>query len=395
MCLKEMSILEQKQQIIIEWLSGQYSAIQLGIRHGVSTPTIYNYIHRYEINGFDGLLNKSRRPKNSPNSTNPKLIAKIIELKKIPYYSNWGGKKLIIKLRDFFPIEEIPSRTTLQRILKRLGLVKKQRRKKRPENTYPKFESTTFNEIWNVDFKGEFPLGNKRKCYALTITDNEGRFIIEVKGLHSIRGSYVKPVFIRIFKQFGLPKKIHTDNGIPFACINSLGRFTKLAVWFMELGIQPVFSDPGHPEQNPRHERMHKDLKDQTTRPPGFNMQAQQRKFNKFKEIYNHERPHESLDMKTPAEVYKKSSIEYPLRILPFQYPAHFIQRRVCMNGQVRIGKANWLPFSTAFNDKILGFEEIGNKIYKVFFRQFFIAYADINSLKVYDIMTYKNELKL
>ena len=208
---------------------------------------------------------------------------------------------MAVLLEDKFPRENIPSISTISLILKRNELVVKRKRHKRIEPQKPIFDPLRPNEVWSADFKGKFRLGNKIYCYPLTIADSYSRYVFAAKGLLSANTKNSKAVFIDIFKRYGLPEQIHTDNGAPFAHINSLGRLSKLSVWFMELGIKPVFSDPAHPEQNGRHERMHRELKGEATRPPGLNLQAQQRKLNAFLKEYNEIRPHEALCMKPPT----------------------------------------------------------------------------------------------
>lgn len=213
--------------------------------------------------------------------------------------------------------------------------------------------------------------------------------------MYSPNAANTKPVFIDVFRKYGLPEQIHTDNGAPFAHINSLGRLSKLSVWFMELGVQPVFSDPAHPEQNGSHERMHRELKGEATRPPGYSLQAQQRKLNAFVKEYNELRPHDSLGMKTPAAAHTLSTRPYPEKIIEWNYPKNFHVRYVSRNGAVRIGTNNCLFITTALAGKEIAFEEIGNRIYRIYFREFFLGYSDMKDLKVYDIMTYRNELKV
>jgi len=238
-------------------------------------------------------------------------------------------------------------------------------------------------------------LGDRQYCYPLTIADSASRYVFAAKGMYSAKRENTKPVFIDVFRKYGLPEQIHTDNGAPFAHINSLGRLSKLSVWFMELGIQPVFSDPAHPEQNGRHERMHRELKGEATRPPGYSLQAQQRKLNAFVKEYNELRPHDALGMKTPEAVHTVSERKYPEKIEEWIYSKDFQVRYVSRNGAVRIGVKNWLFITTALTGKEIAFEELGNRIYRIFFRGFFLGYSDMKGLKVYDIMTYRNELNV
>ncbi len=384
--------MDQKQEFILLWKSGKYSVTDLSSIFEISRTTAYKYINRFSEFGKPGLFEKTRKPHSSPNKTPEYIETKVIELRG---KHSWGPKKLRVLLEREFPGVKLPTESTIGAILKRNGLVKKRRQRHKTEPRNPIFDPKECNEVWSADFKGHFRMGNSKYCYPLTIADSFSRHVFSAKGMVSPNTKNTRAEFIRVFRRYGLPKQIHTDNGQPFAHIRSLGRLSKLAVWFMELGIQPVYSDPASPQQNGRHERMHKDLKAEATRPPGKNLQAQQTKLNKFVKIYNEIRPHESLDMRTPEAVHVKSNVEYPENIEPWIYVKEFLVRRVTNNGAIRIGKANWLFITSALAGKELGFKELGNRIFEIYFRHFFLGYADMKDLKVYDIMTYKDELEL
>lgn len=392
MCWEERTVMEQKEEFILLWKSGKYTVTNLCKIFNIARPTAYKYINRFSEFGYPGLLEKSRRPKNMPTKTPIYIEEKIIELKE---KHGWGAKKLRVLLEGEFPGVKLPKESTIGLILKRNGLTKNRRLRCKTEARFPIFDPKECNEVWSADFKGKFRLGNGQYCYPLTVADSYGRYILTAKAMLNGTTKNCKTEFKRVFRKYGLPKQIHTDNGQPFAHIRSLGRLSKLSVWFMELGIEPIFSDPGKPTQNGRHERMHKDLKGEATRPPGKNLQAQQTKLNKFVKKYNELRPHEALEMRTPAVVYKKSEIKYPEKVEDFNYPKEYVVRRVTLNGAVRIGRSNWLFLTSALATKYVGFKEIGNRIYEVYFREFFLGYADMKELKMYDIMKYKDELKL
>lgn len=390
---KETSVMEQKEEFILYWKSGSYSITELSEIFEISRPTSYKYIERYEKYGLPGLLEMSRRPRNIPTKTQPRIEKEILKLRE--KHPRWGAPKLLVLLEDKFPNENLPKVSTVNLILKRNGLIKERRKRKKVEPVHPIFDPLKPNEVWSSDFKGKFRMGNKIYCYPLTVADSYSRYVFTAKGMHSGTMKNCKPVYIDIFRNYGLPEQMHTDNGAPFAHINSLGRLSKLSVWFMELGIKPVFSDPASPQQNGRHERMHRELKGEATRPPGYSLQAQQRKLNAFVKEYNEIRPHEALEMKTPQSVHLKSERKYPEKVEKWIYPKEVQKRYVSKNGAIRIGKNNWLFITTALAGKEVGLEDLGNKIYRLYFREFFLGYVDISGLRVYDIMTYKNELKV
>ena len=365
----------------------------LAERFGISRPTAYKYIKRYEDSGMAGLLELSRRPHNTPNKTPPDIEEQILYLRN--KHPRWGAEKLLVLLEDRCPNRELPQVSTINNILKRNGLVAKRKKRIRVEPIYPIFDPTEPNQIWSADFKGKFRMGNKVYVNPLTIADSYSRYVFITQGLQYATFTNTKRVFRTVFREYGLPEQIHTDNGTPFGSIRSLGRLSKLSIWFMELGILPVFSDPGHPEQNGRHERMHRELKAEATRPPGKTLQLQQRKFNSFVKEYNQIRPHAALGMLTPASVHKYSKNQFPEKIPEWIYPKEMKTRYVTTTGGIRVGKKGMLYLSTPLGGKIVGLEEIGNNIFRVYFRQFFLGYADFKDLKMYDIMNYNDELKL
>ena len=390
---KETTKMEEKQEFILHWKSGKYNISHLAEMFGISRPTAYKYIEKYQQYGEVGLLDDSRGPRFPHNKTPDHLEKKLIAMKK--KYPRWGTKKLIELVADDYPDDPYLKLSTANLILKRNGLVKPRKRRFKVEPKYPIFDPSEPNLVWSADFKGQFKLGNKKYCYPLTIADSYSRYIFSAKGMYNANSANSKTEFRRIFRIYGLPKQIHTDNGQPFASFKALGRISKLSAWFMELGIQPVFSDPGKPPQNGRHERMHQDLKAAVTNPASCSLQPQQRRLNAYIKEYNEIRPHEALDMKTPSAVHVYSEKEFPEKIEDWYYPSSYKIRRVTNNGAVRIGRTNWLFISTAFSGKEIGFEDISNRVYRMYFRQFFLGYVDMKELKKYDIMTYQNELKL
>ncbi len=222
------------------------------------------------------------------------------------------------------------------------------------------------NDCWSADFKGQFRTGDGVYCYPLTVTDNYSRYLLECQALKGTLLEPSKVVFTKLFKEYGLPRRIRTDNGVPFAS-HTLGRLSKLSAWWVRLGVMPEFIEPGKPQQNGKHERMHRTLKDETTKPPGANSRAQQRKFNTFRHEYNEERPHEALDMKTPAQLYQPSPRPMPDKLAPLDYPDRFEVRYVSANGGIRWHK-QWVNVTTAIIGEYVGLEEIDDGLWDVYF---------------------------
>ncbi len=388
---KESSVMDQKEEFILLWKSRKYTVTALSEMFEISRPTAYKFIHRYELLGLSGLHELPRVPHRVHNKTSERIEREILKLRK--RHPRWGAPKLEVLLEDKFPDMKLPGTSTISAILKRNGMVQERRRRHRTEPCYPIFDPLAANEVWSADFKGKFRMGNRIYCYPLTIADSYSRYVFTAKGMHAPNAKNAKAVFIDVFRNYGLPEQIHTDNGAPFAHVRSLGRLSKLGAWFMELGIKPVYSDPAHPEQNGRHERMHRELKAEATKPPGYSLQPQQRKLNTFVKEYNELRPHEALDMRTPSAVHQKSSREYPEKIISWEYPNDYKVKYITRNGAIRVDINTWLFVSTALAGKHVGLEELGNGIYRMYYHEFLLGYVDMKEMKIHDSMVYTHEV--
>ena len=378
------SIREEKFFFINEFRSGLWTMKSLCQEFGISRTLGYKYLHRFEKAGFEALRELSRVPHSSPNKTPTDIEQAIVELRK--KHLRFGAEKLLTVLCQRYPEKPWPSLSTTNLILKRNGLVKPKRRLRKIFPVSPVFNPQAPNEIWSADFKGKFRLGNGSYVYPLTIADSYSRYLFIAKTLFHPSFEASQTVFIKVFKDFGLPRQIHTDNGSPFAGSTSLARLSSLAVWFLELGIEPVYSDPGHPEQNGRHERMHRELKAEVARPPASSLIWQQRKLNAFVREYNTLRPHKALDNKTPSSVHVKSSRLFPRKLLPWDYPKEFLVRRVFQNGAIRWGSDSWVMVATPLIGKDIGLEELDHGIWRVHFRHKLLGYLDENTLRIQDV---------
>ncbi len=377
---KMTTTMEQKIEFICEWRTGKYSITELCRNFNISRTTAYKLINRFENEGFEGLKVRSRAPSKHPNITDEKVVSAILKLKE--KYKRWGAKKIRILLLNDFESELIPSVTTVHNILKKNGMVCPQKRLRRVKPIYPIFDPKHPNEVWSADYKGKFRMGNKIYCHPLTIADSNSRFLFTAKGHYKEEFKSAKSEFTRVFRKYGIPKQIHTDNGTPFGSVRAIQRFTRLSYWFIDLGITPVFSDPAHPEQNGRHERMHRDLKAACAKPSAYNMIAQQRKLNQFVREYNNIRPHEALDMKTPASVHDFATKPFPENITKFEYNTDLKILKVTKNGAIRWDSYYWVYVSAALQGKFVGIKEHGNGIWKVFYRNVFLGFFDQRNLR-------------
>jgi putative transposase len=357
--------MDQKTQFIADFLRKTLSITELCELYGVSRKTGYKWIERYLTSGPSGLEDRSRKPCSSPHQTPQHVIDAFIELR--CRHPSWGAKKLLSILQKRHPSWALPGRSTVCDILRRHGLVPKKRHQR--HIGHPGKPTTLIaapNEVWSADFKGQFTTGDGLYGYPLTVADGYSRFLLSCQALSSTRVAEAKPAFTRLFKEFGLPKRIRTDNGVPFAT-NTLGRLSQLSAWWVRLGILPEFIEPGKPQQNGRHERMHRTLKAETTRPPARTRRAQQHRFDRFRQEFNLERPHEALDMQTPASRYEPSPRQMPHKLPPLEYPDRFEVRYVSANGGIRWNR-QWVNVSITCAGEYIGLEEIDDGVWNVYF---------------------------
>lgn len=329
---KETSAMDQRVQLIADWLSGDYRKSELSRMYGISRPTADKWIQRYDEQGPPGLEELGRAPHRHPNQTAEELRALIVETKL--QRQKWGPKKVLDWLRDKRPELKWPADSTGGEILKRAGLVQARRRRRRVAPYSAPFGACGApNQSWSADFKGDFLLGNGRRCYPLTISDNYSRYLLLCRALGRPRYEEVQPWFEWVFRESGLPDVIRTDNGAPFASL-ALGGLSQLSKWWIKLGIKPERIQPGKPGQNGRHERMHKTLKEGVA--PQSDLRAQQRQYDPFQEEYNWERSHESLGRKTPGSVYRTSPRSYPTKLPELEYESGVTVRRVRRRGAIK-----------------------------------------------------------
>lgn len=304
---------------------------------GVSRPSGYKWLRRYDEGGVAALVNRNRAPKSSPQATPEAVIKRVVEARE--KHPDWGPKKLRAYLGALDKETPWPAASTMGDLLAQRGFVepRTQRRKAPAFSTTPLSHADRPNALWSGDFKGQFRLGCGEYCYPLTATDNFSRKLFACQGLTGTEGPAAIPVFDRVFREEGLPEAIRTDNGPPFAT-TSLGGLSELSVWWLKLGIRHERITPGHPEQNGRHERMHLTLKRATARPAGFDPTEQQERFDRFRREFNEERPHEALDMKTPSSIHTRSERSYDGHTPEPEYPNDDVVLRVRSTGQLQFG---------------------------------------------------------
>lgn len=332
---KETCAMDQRMQFIADWLSEEYSKPDLCAAYGISRPTADKWIQRYAEQGPRGLEARSRAPHAHPNAIGEAVRALIIACKL--RHQSWGPKKVMDALRREHAEGLWPADSTAGEILKRAGLVRPRGRRRRVVAPYsaPFHACRGPNQSWSADFKGDFRVGNGRRCYPLTISDNFSRYLLQCRGLPQPSYAAVRPWFEWVFREYGLPEAIRTDNGPPFASL-AAGGLSQLSKWWIQLGITPERIQPGKPAQNGRHERMHRTLKQAAVLPVQATLEAQQCQFDAFRQEYNGQRSHEALGRKTPASVYGCSPRGYPAKLPPVDYEPGVTVRRVRHNGEIK-----------------------------------------------------------
>lgn len=328
---RERSPVDLRVQFMTEFRTELWTMTELAAQYGISRKTGYKWVERSATGGVAALLDRSRRPLTQPTATAPRLVEALAALRR--RHPRWGAKKLLVLARRQDPDAAWPRRSTVCDLLRRAGLVvPRPRRPRVPHGGHALSPIGGPNDTWTTDFKGEFRTGDRRYCYPLTLRDGFSRYVLRCEALLSRSYALTRRGFVRSFAEFGLPVRIRSDNGGPFAG-PGVGRLSHLNVWWMRLGIVPERIGLGRPEQNGSHEQFHRVLKAETTRPPAATARGQQHRFRAFCREYNDVRPHESLHDEPPARHYQASPRALPTRLPPLEYPGHMEVRRVSSAG--------------------------------------------------------------
>jgi putative transposase len=362
---RERSPMDERVQFISDYQRQLFTMSELCDRYGISRKTGYAVVGRYEAEGVAGLSPRSSRPGRSPQATAESVVGAIVTMRK--RYPTWGGKKIVAVLHERHPTWALPAVSTANDILKRHELVRPRRRRRALGHPgYQPAAAMAPNDVWTTDFKGQFRTGDARQCYPLTLCDAFSRYLLACHGMVAPTSAGAFAVFGRAFRQYGLPAIIRSDNGEPFAA-PSLGRLSRLSVWWIRLGIRPELIEPASPYQNGAHERMHRTLKAETTRPPAADLASQQRRFTRFRHIYNDERPHEGISQQPPDRLYTKSPRALPCQLAPVAYPGHYEIRRVSAPGVIS-WHSRVLTVSSVLIHEDVGLEPIDDGLWELHF---------------------------
>jgi transposase InsO family protein len=370
---KECSVMEERMRFVLRLLDGEPMS---GVcrEFGISRKTGYKIFDRYRHHGLEALSDRSRRPVRYANQL-PETIERMIVRAKQDK-PHWGARKIReLLVRRLAGDIRLPATSTIHAVLDRHGLVKRMRSRRRAAGTALS-QGARPNDLWCADFKGEFKLGDGRYCYPLTVTDHASRYLLLCEALESVREAPAIAAFEQLFRERGLPGAIRTDNGVPFASPNGLYNLSRMAVWWLRLGIAIERIKPGRPQQNGRHERMHLTLKQEATRPAGANFLQQQGRFDAFVGEYNDERPHEALAMRTPADAYAPSPRAYA-GLPELDYPLHDRDVLVTCCGRICMHRKK-INISTVLAGQRLGIKEVDDAIWLVSFMHYDLGYIDL-----------------
>lgn len=363
---RDVRPMDEKILFIADHLREAGSFSQLCERYGISRKTGYKWVARYKAAGIEGLEERSRMPHTMAGEIPYALCKAVIELRRHGR-DPLGPKKIQALLSQRFPDQPVPSKSSIYNVLRREGMLEPKRCRRRVQATPNRPSAATQpNELWSADFKGQFKMGNGRWCYPLTVMDHASRYLLGCEGLNGTRFIETRAVFERLFREYGLPERMRTDNGVPFATTAVAG-LSKLSIWWIRLGILPERIEPGKPQQNGRHERMHRTLKRAVAQPPAANLATQQMQFDSFRTDYNEHRPHEGLGQRIPKSCYQTSIRAYPERLPELEYPGYFHIQKVSANGIAYwTGRRIYIGYLLA--GERVGLEEVADGIWAVYF---------------------------
>ncbi len=361
----------ERMRLIEAYRSGCYRVSELADRFHVSRPTVYKWLGRYDSGGAPALLERSHARRHQAGATPPEIEALLLDFRRA--HPTWGARKAIHFFERERPDVQLPAPSTVGALYSRHGLTRHRRPRRQPVHPGSSpLHAEAPNDLWTADFKGQFKTGDGRYCYTLTVCDAYSRYILDCRAMPEIRSQATAERFEHLFGVHGLPAAIRTDNGVPFVA-PALHGLSRLSVGWIKLGIGHQRIDPGRPQQNGRHERMHRTLKAETTRPPGANAAHQQRRFDTWRAEFNAVRPHEALDGATPASRYSSSSRPAPAVVPEATYPGYAEHRLVSTGGVVKFHGRD-LFLARALAGETVALEEIDDGLWDVLFYDVLLA---------------------
>lgn len=370
----ETEAVDQRRAFVEQWLGKDQSVTQLCERYGVSRQTGHKWIRRFKADGQRGLSDRSRARLTQEMATSAEVREYL--LRERARHPSWGPRKLLERLSRDKPEVRWPAPSTVGDLLSRAGLVQARRRSRTPYRAGSTLTPANEpNAVWCIDVKGWFKTGDGRRCNPLTITDQHSRYLIGCQHLDRVTHDSVQRVLERCFRENGLPVVMRSDNGPPFGS-RSLGGLSRLSLWLVHLGIRPEHIKPGQPQQNGAHERMHRTLGAETANPPAQTIGRQQRAFDRFRDDYNHLRPHQYLGGDTPSAHYAPSLRRFPSRLPEIEYPSDFVLRRVRSNGEIKWG-GHFMFLGETFSGEVVGIKPVSDRYSVIYFGPHAIGLID------------------
>lgn len=375
--------MEERIRFLHRWQEDECDLAELCREFGVSRKTGYKWIERYERGGISGLADQSRAPHEHPNAVSAEVERAVLEARSAR--PRWGPAKLRVWLQRRRPDLALPAVSTMGEILRRAGVTAPRKKRLRvPRSAEPLAAVGSPNDVWCADYKGYFHCEDGSRCDPLTITDHFSRYLVRCQAVDGLDEKYARLVFLAAFREYGLPQVIRTDNGTPFASV-ALAGLSELAVWWIRLGIRPERIAPGKPQQNGVHERMHRTLQEAVAQPPERSLASQKRALERFRREFNEERPHEALQMRTPAEVYQHSDRSYPDRLKPVEYSSDRLVRTVGSCGRIR-WNGERLFITKALGNQPIGLEGVSDGLWRLWYSFHPIGWLDERKMRVEEL---------
>jgi putative transposase len=377
---QEVCPMEEKRRFIAALMAADDSMSALCEEFGISRKTGYQLWRRFQEEGAAGLAVRSRAPQVVPWAIAPAVAEAIVGLRQA--HPSWGPKKLRAKLLERAPERCWPAPSTIGELLHRAGLSHARRRRQRASpSASPLRVAVGPNDLWCIDFKGWFRTGDGARCDPLTVSDAFSRYLLCIKVVAAPGYPDCRSALERVFREYGLPRAMRSDNGAPFASVGAAG-LSRLSIWWVKLGIAPERIAPGKPEQNGRHERMHRTLKAECATPPAATGAAQQRRFDQFRAEFNQQRPHEALGQTPPAQHYTAAVRQYPARLEDPVYPDDYELRRVRSNGEIK-WQGELVFISQALSGEVIGLRETDEGDAEAYFGPILLGLLDAITCKL------------
>jgi transposase InsO family protein len=368
----EQTVMNHRLSFIAACLRQEEAMSQLCLRHAISRKTGYKWLGRYQQAGVAGLAELSSAPHAPGQSMDPAIVTSVLNLRE--QHPTWGPRKLLARLRLDEPEKVWPAASTVGDLLRREKRSEPRRRPPaEPRPAAGLIAASAPNESWSADFKGWFRTGDGVRCEPFTVTDGYSRYLLACEAVAQVTAERVRPILTRLFQDHGLPRALRTDNGSPFARRDGLGGLTQLSVWLLKLDIWPDRIQPGRPDQNGRHERMHRVLREDAADPPAATLDAQRQRMDAWRVDYNTQRPHEALGQRCPATLYTPSARPYPAAIKDWDYPADHQIRRVIGDGYIK-WRDTTVHLSKALRGETVGVARRDDGDWAVRFRGFDLA---------------------